>query len=178
MSEREIMSKNERMMFETAPESSLGDRKALIRQIPLIIAFLEREHGLDLDRETDKFARSFKEYAEKKAKTEKEKQDALKKLEVTREKQSFDLFFKHFVPIVDNEQVDWNFRFKTQEFETVTLKESMQERVNVVASSLALTDPIQYLNTLEKDVDRVNFLIRRKDGSFYDSPQFQVKRVK
>jgi len=165
-------------MFELNPESNLGDRKELVRKIPIILNFLEQEMGFDLNKETTKFSERVKEYNKKKTELAKRKEEELKKLEATAKTRSYELLFNYFKPFVNGELVDWNFRFKTEEYETVTIKEAVQEKVNVFVSHVALTDQVEYLNELENQTSAMEFLIRRKDGTFYDFPTFKIKRVR
>lgn len=169
---------NEETLFELQYDSSATDRKALTKKIPLIVNFLEEKFGFDIEAETAKLEQRSKQYAEKKAQLQKRKTEELKKLETNAEKRSYELLFNRFKPVVNGEDVDWNFSFKTEEYETVTIKEAVQEKTNVFVSNLALTDTVQYLNDLEKAIDKTEFLIRRKDGTFYDFPRFTIKRVR
>lgn len=166
-------------VFELEPDSSFADRKELTRRIPVLENFLKKQFGFDFEKAKAEFEAERKRYFEKKAEAQKKRESELKELEATAERESYRLLFSHFKPLVNGEEVDWKFRFKTNEYETVTIEEAVKEKTNVFVSRVALTEPMKHLNDIEKAVAGVEFLIRRKDsGTFYNFPTFKVKRVR
>jgi hypothetical protein len=165
-------------IYEVNPDASLFDRHELTRLIPLIVNFLKNNNGFDVAEQQAKFERDLRDFLKKKEDAQKRKLEEAKKAEATAESESYRLLFKHRRPHFDNEMRDWNDNIKTSEFETVSFKDAVLEKKDVFVSHLALTDPIEYMNQLDKALEKTEFLIRHKNGAFYESPRFMVKRIK
>jgi hypothetical protein len=144
--------------------------------------------NFDLTKAQVEFEQHRKQYGEEKAENEKKKEIEAKTLETNAEKRSCELLFSNFAPYVNEERVNWNFRFKIPEvrkgneivepeFETETLETVMKEKPHVVVSNLALTDPTRYLAELEKHTDGTEFIVPLH-GVYYVTPTFKIKRVK
>jgi len=162
-------------IYEANPDSSMGDRMELIRLIPIICDYLKTQ-GFDVVKASIEYEKHWREHVEEKEKKKWAKELEAKKMEATANSESYKLLFKNWRPYIDSERHEWRDNIKTTEYETVSFKEAVLEKTNVFVSHLALTDPNEYMIQLDKALEKTEFLIRRKDGAFYDSPAFRIKR--